>query len=71
MSQVDDLINSSGNCLLGKPACNAVAIDHEGYALWPLDDDDNGGQTEVMLTAAVFVPLHMIPCDDSTSSDEC
>ena len=69
-AQVDDLIESSGHCIVGTPTCHGVAIEHEGYALWPLADDDNDGQTQDMLTAAVLVPLHMIPCDDSTSSDD-
>lgn len=52
--------------LSGLQAIHAVAIDHTGFELFPLDEDNieaNGGSIE---TAAAFVPCGMM----SSESDE-
>ncbi len=59
--------------LVGSSAVNSVAIDHKGWALYPLGDES---QQEVangeapMQTAAVFVPLHMMPEASESDSEE-
>ena len=69
--QVDDLLEGCGQYIVGPSACNAVAIEHEGFLLYPLADDDELEQTQDMLTSAVLVPLHMVDGEDSDSSDSC
>ncbi len=70
--QVDDLLYMNNLSLVGSSAVNSVAVDHEGWALYPLGDES---QQEVangdapMQTAAVFVPLHMMPAASESESD--
>ena len=71
--QVDDLLYSKGLSLVGSKAISLVAIDHEGWALYPLGDEAQEEQADgeaPLQTAAVFVPLHMMPAASSSSEDE-
>ncbi|EIE26255.1 hypothetical protein COCSUDRAFT_64407 [Coccomyxa subellipsoidea C-169] len=68
---VDGLLYSKGLSLVGSSAVSSVAIDHSGWALYPLGDEAQEEQEEgeaPMQTAAVFVPLHMMPSPSSSSA---
>ncbi len=68
---MDDLLYSKGLSLVGSDAVSSVAIDHSGWALYPLGDEAQEEQEEgeaPMQTAAVFVPLHMMPSPSSSSA---
>jgi hypothetical protein len=70
LEQVDDLLRGHGVQLSGPAAAVSVAIEHEGYALYPLGDDDVvEGANEGIVTQAVLIPLHMMP-DESSSEEE-
>ena len=70
-AQVDDLLQDRGVRLVGQAASSAVAIEHAGYALYPLADEDGADHAQGLQTSAAFVPLHMLGDDSSSeSSDE-
>ncbi len=65
--QVDDLLAAHGLRVLGAGAVSAVALDHAGFQLFPLDEDALpacGGSAAQ--TAAALVPLAMVPCSGSS-----
>ncbi len=70
--QVDDLLEGKGLRLVGASAVNAVAVEHDGYALYPLADEEDMDHAQGLQTSAAFVPLHMLGDDDSSecSADE-
>lgn len=69
-SQVDDVLATYRIQLTGPSAIHAVAIDHTGFELFPLDEENieaNGGS---IMTAAAFVPCGAFSSsDDSSDSD--
>ena len=68
---MDDLLFSKGLSLVGSNAISSVAVDHEGWALYPLGDEaqlDQADGEAPLQTAAVFVPLHMMPSPSASSS---
>ena len=68
--QVDDLLEGRSVRLFGQTASSAVAIEHVGYALYPLADEEGADHAQGLQTSAAFVPLHMLGGDSSGSSDE-
>jgi hypothetical protein len=71
-SQLDDLLQQHGVRLIGPGAGNAVALEHTGYALFPLEDEEVAEQQGVggqeMIPRAALVPLHMMPDEEDSSS---
>ena len=68
--QVDDVLATYKLHLTGAQAVHAVAIDHTGFELFPLDEENieaNGGN---IMTAAAFVPCGMMSSDSSSSGSE-
>lgn len=66
---MDNLLHSNGILLVGANAVSSVAVEHEGWALYPLGDEKQQDEGQAKLqTAAAFVPLHMMPAESSSSS---
>ncbi|BDA41198.1 hypothetical protein COCOBI_01-8530 [Coccomyxa sp. Obi] len=69
---VDDLLYMNNLSLVGSSAVDSVAVDHKGWALYPLGDESQqelANEEAPMQTAAVFVPLHMMPAASESESD--
>ncbi len=66
------MLEGKGLRLVGASAVNAVAVEHDGYALYPLADEEDMDHAQGLQTSAAFVPLHMLGDDDSSecSADE-
>ena len=60
-AQVDGLLEGCKVHLTGSRAVDAVAIEHPGFALWPMADKESQESAELETTAAVLIPDHMLP----------
>ena len=58
--------------ITGPGAVDAVAIEHPGFALWPMADKESREAAQLETTAAVLIPDDMVPDSESNedSSDE-
>ena len=56
--------------IIGLEAVDAVAIEHPGFALWPMGDKESQESAGLEITAAVLIPDHMLPESESGSSSE-
>lgn len=55
--------------LSGANAVDAVAIDHTGFELFPLDEENLAASGDNTVTAAAFVPAGMLSDTSSSHSD--
>lgn len=67
--QVDDVLQTFGLALTGPTAVHAVAIDHTGFELFPLDEENLEANAGSIMTAAAFVPAGLVS-DQSDSSSQ-
>ena len=67
-TQVDDLLQGCKVHITGPDAVDAVAIEHPGFALWPMADKESQEAAQLETTAAVLIPDDMVP--DSESDDD-
>lgn len=69
---MDDVLQTYGLSLTGPKAVHAVAIDHSGFELFPLDEDNLEANAGNIVTAAAFVPAGLVSdqSDSSSQSDE-
>lgn len=65
--QVDNLMESYNLSCTGDSAVDVVAIEHKGYHLYPVGMDD-GEQLNKLVTAAAFVPQHLMASGSSNDS---
>ena len=65
--QVDDLLAGCNVALTGPGAVDAVAIQHPGFALWPMADKESQESAGLETTAAVLIPDRMLPASESGS----
>ncbi len=65
--QVDDVLQTYGLQLSGPKAVHAVAIDYNGFELFPLDEENLEANAGSIVTAAAFVPAGLI--SDQSESD--
>ena len=65
--QVDDVLQTYNLHLNGRDAIHAIAIDHTGFELFPLDEENLEANTGTIVTAAAFVPTGVI--SDQSDSD--
>ena len=56
--------------LTGPKAIHAVAIDHTGFELFPLDEENREANGGNIMTAAAFVPCGMMSSDSTGASSE-
>ena len=70
--QVDDVLETFGLALTGPKAVHAVAFDHRGFELFPLDEENLEANAGSIVTAAAFVPAGLVSdhSDSSSQSDE-
>ena len=66
--QVDDLLQGCNVPITGPGAVDAVAIEHAGFALWPMADKESQEAAQLETTAAVLIPDDMVP--DSESDED-
>ena len=66
--QVDDVFQTYGMNLTGSKAVHAVAIDHSGFELFPLDEENLEANAGSIVTAAAFVPAGLV--SESESDDD-
>lgn len=67
---MDDVLDTYRLTLTGPKAIHAVAIDHTGFELFPLDEENmeaNGGS---IMTAAALVPCGTFSSSDDSSASE-
>ena len=67
--QVDDVLQTYGLGLIGPKAIHAIAIDHPGFELFPLDEENLEANAGNIVTAAAFVPSGLVS-DGSESSSQ-
>ena len=65
--QVDDLLEGCKVAITGSGAVDAVAIEHPGFALWPMADKESQESAGLEVTAAVLIPDRMLPESESES----
>lgn len=72
MLQVDDVLQTFGLALTGPKAVHAVAIEHSGFELFPLDEENLEANAGNIVTAAAFVPAGLVSdqSDESSQSDQ-
>ena len=70
-AQVDGLLEGCKVQLIGSRAVDAVAIEHPGFALWPMADKESQDSAELETTAAVLIPDHMLPESGSDKESLC
>ena len=70
--QVDDLLQGCNVPItgLGPGAVDAVAIEHPGFALWPMADKESQEAAQLETTAAVLIPDDMVPDSESNEDSE-
>lgn len=50
---------------------DAVAIEHPGFALWPMADMESQESAGFEITAAVLIPDHLLPNSESDEEPSC
>ena len=65
--QVDGLSEGCKVPITGRGAVDAVAIEHPGFALWPMADKESQESAGLEVTAAVLIPDRMLPNSESDS----
>lgn len=68
LTQVDDVLQTYGLQLTGPSAIHAVAIDHTGFELFPLDEENLEANAGNIMTAAAFVPAGLVSDQSDTES---
>lgn len=68
---MDDLLTGCKVTLTGPGAVDAVAIQHPGFALWPMADKESQESAGLEVTAAVLIPDRMLPQSESESESDC
>lgn len=68
MLQVDDVFQTFGLTLTGPKAVHAVAIEHSGFELFPLDEENLEANAGNIVTAAAFVPAGMVSDQSDSGS---
>ncbi|KAK9806368.1 hypothetical protein WJX72_011734 [[Myrmecia] bisecta] len=67
---VDDLLESYGISVVGPNAVHVIAMEHQGYELYPMADENSlDGSYDRFKTAAAFVPAHMLASTGSDSEE--
>lgn len=56
--------------MIGSGAVDAVAIQHPGFALWPMADKESQESAGLETTAAVLIPDHMLPESEGESDSD-
>lgn len=70
MLQVDDVLQTYGLQLIGPSAIHAVAIDHSGFELFPLDEENLEANAGSIVTAAAFVPAGLVSDESDSESQD-
>ncbi|KAL3153737.1 hypothetical protein ABBQ32_013330 [Trebouxia sp. C0010 RCD-2024] len=65
---VDDVFQTFGLTLTGPKAVHAVAIEHSGFELFPLDEENLEANAGNIVTAAAFVPAGMVSDQSDSGS---
>lgn len=68
--QVDDVLERYGLQLTGPSAVHAVAIDHSGFDLFPLDEENLEANAGSVVTAAAFVPVGLVSDQSDSESQD-
>ena len=63
------MLETYGLHLTGPQAIHAVAIDHTGFELFPLDEENLQANAGNIVTAAAFVPAGLVS-DESDSASQ-
>ncbi|KAL0025106.1 hypothetical protein WJX79_010787 [Trebouxia sp. C0005] len=67
---VDDVLETYGLQLTGPSAVHAVAIDHSGFDLFPLDEENLEANAGSIVTAAAFVPVGLVSDQSDSESQD-
>ncbi|DBA95851.1 TPA: hypothetical protein ACH3X1_001397 [Trebouxia sp. C0004] len=67
---VDDVLEIYGLQLTGPSAMHAVAIDHNGFDLFPLDEENLEANAGSIVTAAAFVPVGLVSDQSDSESHD-